>query len=76
MITGLLSTISGLIGLGNKLIDKYPDYKESVGKDWNECVKQFESYKNRPREKRISSYVFQLKQEVELHLIKAKDYIK
>ena len=76
MTTGLLSAISGLIGLGNKLMDKYPDYKEQVEKDWNECVKQFESYKTRPREKRISSYIFQLKQEVELHLIKAKDYIK
>lgn len=76
MNTALLSAISGLIGLGNKLMDKYPDYKESVGKDWSECNKQFESYKKRPREKRISSYIFQLKNEVEMHLIKAKDYIK
>ena len=74
-MTGGITAVTGLIGLGNKLMDKYPDYKQAIEKDWNECVKKFESYKNLPREKRVSAYLYQLKQEVENHLISAKDYI-
>lgn len=75
-MTSVLTAVGGLISLGNKLMDKYPDYKQAIEKDWNECVLKFESYKKRPREKRISTYIYQLKQEVENHLITAKEYIK
>jgi len=71
-----LKSIGGMITLGNKLQDKFPDYKEKIGKDWNECVLKYESYKSRPREKRISHYIFALKKEVDNHIIKAGEYIK
>lgn len=71
----VLTTINGMIGLGTKLMDKFPNYKEKVEKDFNKCVKQFEDYKVLPKEKRVTSYLFKLKSKIENHLISAKDYI-
>jgi len=71
----VMAAVSGLIELGNKLMDKFPDYKQKVEKDFNKCQKQFGSYKLLPREKRVSSYLFKLKAEIEGHLITAKEYI-
>lgn len=72
----ILSTIGGLISLGNSLMAKFPDYQQKIERDWNKCVLQYENYKVLPREKRVSSYLFKLKAEIEHHLISAKDYIK
>jgi len=72
----IMATVNGLVGLGNKLMDKFPDYKQKVEKDFNKSVKQFEDYKLLPREKRVSSYLYKLKNEIEQHLIASKEYIK
>ena len=36
---------------------------------FNECVKQFANYKILPKEKRVSSYLFKLKQELIMHIL-------
>lgn len=71
-----LAAVGGMIELIGKLADKFPDYKQKIEKDYNKVKKQYISYSNLPREKRVSSYLYNLKNEVQNHLLTAKDYIK
>ena len=73
--TTVLATVNGLIELGDKLMDKFPNYKQAVEKDWNKLKLKYEAYKKLPLERRISSFMFNLKVEVDNHLIRAKDYM-
>lgn len=72
----IIAAINGFVELGNKLMDRFPEYKQRIEKDWNDSIKAFDSYKRLPREKRVTRYLFNLKQEIENHLIVAKEYIK
>lgn len=74
--TTIIAAVSGLIKLGNALMKKFPDYKDRVGEDFNKAVLEFERYKKLPREKRVSSYMINLKHEIENHLIKASEFVK
>ena len=74
--TAIIASIEAFIQLGDKLLDKFPDYKDRVINDWVELKQRFDTYKKRPRHQRVSSYLLNLKVEIENQVLLASEYIK
>lgn len=60
--------ISELLSVGNKLLDKTPNYDQKKKAEFLELRKNFDVYKDKPVEERVNSYLFNLKKEVMAHI--------
>ena len=56
--------VAGLISVGDKLLDKLPDYDDRKKEKYFELKKNYNAYKVRPVEQRVNSYLYQLLNEL------------
>jgi len=73
---GTITLVSNLISTMDNLLEKFPSYDEQKKKDYLELKANFESYKRRPKWRRVHRYVMNLSLEISNHVKSISEVIQ